>query len=226
MERRNSVLVVLGCIVVFYILVLCVSGAFFGAMSPGGPMDTRLLVPAVVLLIPLSVVRYMSMFGSVRNVVIRCVMFVVVPALLLLSNTTRTVATLRYQAEHGVRGYTHISWRESECIAKWRKFKKDVVTYTNGFDVIYFYEGDHTCTLPEKYVPTWSTRPNPMYQKELTAMANEVSSGKAMVLWFDRIDRDYLVSKKELECLFPGPDKVAKCGDGILFGATVRGETE
>jgi hypothetical protein len=215
--QRCPVLLALLTTVVSYLLVLLVSVSFFDAAIPLG---RRLLGQAVALLVPAFVIAYLRLFRSVRSPILRAVLFVVVPALLLIAGAHRTAREVLAWSKNGVSGYTDPTWNRSACVAECRKLGAKVIIYTNGVEIVYLYTGQYANLIPAKYAPN-TGRPNPMYGEQLAAMIRHVANGNAVVLWFDRLERrKYLATRKELADLLP--DRVTELPDGVLFGWPLR----
>jgi hypothetical protein len=95
-------------------------------------------------------------------------------------------------------------------VALVRATSPGLTIYTNGDDVVRLLTGRRVASLPLKWDPV-SRRTNGQYGLEVDAVVQEVARGRALVVYFDRIDwRGYLPSPEELE------------GKGLAGGRRVR----
>jgi 4-amino-4-deoxy-L-arabinose transferase-like glycosyltransferase len=197
-----------------YLLFFLVSICLFDAYSP---LDTRMLLPAFLLLLPAGIALAWSLAQAMARPAIWGIFLAV--ALGLVGVTGRRGEAEAYYSHKNSREFNSVHWRRSPAIAAVQKLDPAMKLYSNGPDVIEFITGRKVVMLPVRTDPE-TRRPYPQYPAEWTAMTNATCSGTAVVAYLTDINwRWYLPTKGELETQAHLP-VLKQLSDGVIFGQT------
>ncbi len=199
---------------VSYLLFLFVSISFWDA---GSPLNDRMMTPVFPLLLLLSVVFLKGAFSSRYLKVITTVICVFI-------FIGGSVVSFTFWKEHYIMGheFTAKAWQDSETMDYVRNHPHYNI-YSNVDDAIYLL-------IPElkfetRPVPAWlnymTMTENDSLEDDLARMKSQVDSGKAQIVYFHNIDRDYLVQAKQLLALFEGYDLLS-FEDGFVLNRRDR----
>jgi hypothetical protein len=145
--------------------------------------------------------------------------FLIFIALFIALKTPEAIRTAVDIQENGL-GYTSRQWQDSQTMAFVKPFADDVKIYTNGSDVIVFLTDKQSQSLPSKRFPG-TLEVNLRYNEEVEVMCKHVIENKAVVVYFNKINRDYLPTEDELmsTCKLP---VLHSFEDGTVYGKTYR----
>jgi hypothetical protein len=197
--------------IIIYLLVLVISISFFDASTP---LDYRILAPIYVVDIILILTTIQQACNSLGKPTIRW-LFILLSAAIIYINATQIWVTASQIRESG-EGYSSLRWKASKSIQFISSLPKDSSIYSNDPEVIYFLAGRLTHNLPYKEDPT-TTLSNPNFPTEMNNLLNDLSQKDTYVVVFQKIDRAYLPSKKELTNNYHLP-KLLDLDDGVVFG--------
>jgi hypothetical protein len=214
-KQRNSgevaTPVLLISFILMYMLVLVISISFFDASTP---LDSRILSPIYVADIILILTTIQQWCNSLGKPTIRG-LFILLSAIIIYINATQfwvTASQIRQSGE----SYSSLQWKASKSIQFVNSLPKDTSIYSNNPEVIYFLTGRYTSSLPYKENPT-TTLSNPNFQIEMINLTNDLSCKDTYVVVFEKTDRAFLPSQKELTNDYHLP-KLLDLKDGEVFG--------
>jgi hypothetical protein len=198
-----------------YLLFLFISISFVDAATP---VNARLLSPILTILIVglFPTIWFISQTLKKQMVWYGFLIFI---ALFIALKTPEAIRTAVDIQENGL-GYTSRQWQDSQTMAFVKPFADDVKIYTNGSDVIVFLTDKQSQSLPSKRFPG-TLEVNLRYNEEVEVMCKHVIENKAVVVYFNKINRDYLPTEDELmsTCKLP---VLHSFEDGTVYGKTYR----
>ena len=201
-----------GAYVIF--LLISISFAAFGI-----PLDWRILSPAYALLL-LFVIAAIPVIS--KSYITNRWKKLSSSRLLKTASLMLLIGYLAFFARRGIiysslrpaQGYASTAWRNSPVLLAVRQINPQVPIFTNGFDVIYFYTGRLSKSLPARPAPA-----NPaQWEQEIHHFVSLASKKGAIVIFFDNIPRDFLLSEKEL-IRTSGFELVRSFPDGKMYQA-------
>lgn len=113
-------------------------------------------------------------------------------------------------------GYLGDEWRSSATLTAVRAVGPATKVYSNAPDAILVATGRRALTVPVRTDPI-SGRAYAGYAPAMAALRREVHDGRAVVAWFDGVDRGYLPSLAELQQR-AGLKVVSVTDDGSILG--------
>ncbi len=214
-KQRNSgevaTLVLFISFILIYMLVLVISISFFDASTP---LDSRILSPIYVADIILILTIIQQWCNSSGKPTIRW-LFILLSAVIIYINATQFWVTASQIRQSG-QSYSSLQWKASKSIQFVNSLPKDSSIYSNNPEVIYFLTGRYTNSLPYKEDPT-TTLSNPNFQIEMINLTNDLNHKDTYVIVFQKTERAFLPSKKELTNAYHLP-KLLDLKDGEVFG--------
>lgn len=196
-------------IVITYVVFILCSISFFDAHTP---IDTRILSPTFMFI--LLIVGYIIHSISLHSV--KWNNTFVLSLLLLFSISTS--ADVWYNMYKNGFGYTGKDYKAYTSVIKEHMTSYKGTTYTNASDFIRFNTDKNLKikSIPFKINPG-TNESNLNYEIEINSLKTDISSGKAQVIYFDKMSiRWYLMSKEDL--LFHlKPEKIINFEDGFII---------
>ena len=195
----------------FYIGLLYLSISFIDGSTP---VDKRILFPILIVFI-LGVFQLLWFLSEALNKKIIWWAFLGL-TLLSISLKMPDAVHMASRIKNEGLGYTSKRWINSESIDYMSSLDTNTKIYSNGTDVLGFSVSIKSFSLPKKYSSITNLE-NPDYKNEIVALCSEIKEKKAIVLYFDKIYRNYLPTKDEIEnnCNIVPTEKFS---DGALYG--------
>ncbi|MCP4357830.1 MAG: phospholipid carrier-dependent glycosyltransferase [Chloroflexi bacterium] len=111
--------------------------------------------------------------------------------------------------------YNTPRWYTSETVMYLRTLPPDVTLVSNAPDVIYYFTGRSSATLPAQYHDT-SVQPNENYAAEVKTLGQEMAAGTQIVYFYDMPWRWFLPEEADLTAALP-LQPVALLSDGAIY---------
>ena len=197
--------------IISYLTFLVISISFLDAYTP---LDNRILLPVFTSFLMVTVLVAATVLPRQRQPAIRLTVFFFM-ALSLSLNSFYVVQEAQRIHREGL-GYTSLAWRNSETITAVGNLDSDIRIYSNGPDVLRFWTGKDAQILPYRVFPT-TLRPNEEYTAQSLEVCLAVANAGVYVVYFDKIDRRYLLTQKDLTSVC-GEMRHQKLEDGIIYG--------
>jgi hypothetical protein len=215
-RKSYSFILISVCIMFFlmYISFLIASISFFDAHTP---LDFRILAPAFIALIIVTISLIWHLFQSSEQRFIKWGLLSLV-VLSIATNSRPAVSRIINIHNNGI-GYSSKSWRNSETIHYLKSVFLNDSIYTNGADVYRFWTGLEAIVLPKKIDET-TLIPNDEYAEKLHNLCNDVKEGNATIIFFTDINRSSLPKLSELKSKCDLPI-LMELNDGYIFGQQV-----
>lgn len=198
-------------LILAYMGFIITSNVFFDG---GIPFDNRLLAPLFPLLLLLVALHLKSLeIKKYRNA------FSLIVASLILVQAYGYARSSFKNYKNGY-GYSHVKWTTSQVVKQLDSIREDVM-YTNGNDVISALSSideSKVQVLPITYNPQ-TTEINLSFEHQMQALVNNVSKGKAVLVYFENIDwRDYYPSSETIKQYFT-LEMIQEFEDGFIISA-------
>ncbi len=176
-----------------YLAFVVLSISFFDAATS---LDTRLLAPAVLLLLPamLSVARHAAITRARPAIWRGLLAIVVVVSALNLPGTVEWIAETRANGQE----YTSTAWRNSPVLKLVRALPSRLLVYSNDAPAVRFVAERAALMIPLEHVPS-TKRSNPRYEAELRAVCRACEADNAVLVWFDSADIWFRETRQRFE---------------------------
>jgi len=175
-------------------------------------IDSRYLSP---ILIPLNLILISYMWEIIRifrgRIAIKNLNVLLMPLLIfLILPIVRTGSAILTEFNDG-RGYTSKIWRESETLKYYRDYTFNCDIYSNGSDVIQFYNGEVVKSMPRKKTGAIEVANIESLSEDWPIKEN------VCLVWFDEITwRDYYFTPEEILQVTELKSKI-KFNDGNIY---------
>lgn len=194
-----------------YLAFLMVSISFIDAYTP---LDNRILLPVFISLMMVMVLTAEAVLTERQLPAVRLSLFFFVTLSLSL-NGMYVVQEARHIHRDGL-GFTSRFWRDSATITAVSQLDPDILIYSNGPDVLRFWTGKDARLLPYRLFPT-TLQLNEDYEAQFKATCSGFYDDKLIVVYFDTIERGYLLTEDELASACNGIVG-HKFADGTIYG--------
>lgn len=194
-----------------YLGLLLVSLTFVDAATP---LTRRILTPVFTLGLILVLGGFRPWFLPDRFARAGRVSTALLLAGIALFSTARAVAWVREARATGL-GYSSLRWRGSELMAAVRGLPPALPLLTNAVEPVYYLAGRVCGELPARQ-DKYSREILAEFEQRLRAIAEEVGSSRAAVVWVEGVRREHLVDYDELRRVL-GPPAIQVDGEGAIF---------
>jgi hypothetical protein len=178
-----------------YLLFILASMTWFDASTE---LDFRILCPLYVALLPLIAAAFfvrVSRMEAPRWKKLRQ-LIVGVAVLLVAFECGRSVIWGNAIRRHGL-GYSGYVWRRSALMDFVRKLPDDVLIYSNAPDALYLVADRLAKPIPKELLP--GSRASAGTSVEMLGlMRHDLQKHHGYVIYFNTVDRDYLVSEERM----------------------------
>jgi hypothetical protein len=216
-ESGNAAFVSLNLVYILsYIAFLLASISFFDAHTP---LDSRLLLPVYISLILIAVLVVSSLVSKWQRPISRLSLFFFF-SLIVVLNGAYAIREAGSIQQNGF-GYTSQMWQDSAILDSVTSLDSEIKIYSNGVDVIRFLTGRESQRLPYLYF-TATLLPNSDYVTQITAICNEVREAKAVIVYFDNIQRSQYPTREALASQCHGIS-AQELSDGVIFDRSLDG---
>ncbi len=199
--------------IIIYMTFLIISKSFFDAHIP--IRDFRILSPVFIasLIFVIFFLRILILYFS-ENKILKIVVSVFC-ILFLVSYIIGIINPLILAYKEGQIGYANKDWALSETINGLKRYPDSTLIYSNGPDVIYLRTGKSAKMFPLLKNP-YTLQGNDNFQTQVEMMLEEVDKGDGIIVFFDRIGRNYLLSKDEIKSNFD-INLIEEYPDGTIY---------
>ena len=200
---------------IYYVIYVVFLFIHISLLDANTPLNNRILLPAILALIPVSVALAWSLSEKLGRRWIRYG-FILLVLFSVSVNANPAIKTAMDIHNNG-RGYTSRYWNNSEIIAYLSISHEARTIYSNGTDAIRFLTKKEAVWIPPKVFPN-TLRANQDYEKELNQMIHKCIEGKALIVYFNSITwRWYLPTTQEIESSGNLP-VIIKTQEGVIYG--------
>ncbi|MEM5774780.1 MAG: hypothetical protein AAGU05_07220, partial [Anaerolineaceae bacterium] len=216
-NRFGAAVMVMGLLyAVFYVLVMILSMFFVDAATQ---VNDRIILPVYIMLIP-AVITLLYFFSFENR---KYPVWALITAAVLLSmgaGLPSTLAEIKTLRTDGI-GFNSVLWNTSPTLGRVAELPPGTPIFSNGDDVIRYKTGLQADALPQLFKST-TLVVNTQYQFQVKDLCKQVLQGQAVIVYFDRIGREYLPKEHEIQgrCQLP---VLWDTEDGVIWGV-VQGE--
>jgi 4-amino-4-deoxy-L-arabinose transferase-like glycosyltransferase len=215
--RRDEGDATLPPLVVLLLLFMPIYGAFLllslTFFDANTPLDHRILVPFFVAGVMLTLFALTTWWdrAPVNRRWVR-VALVAMLGLFLLFSWRSTLAQVRIMAATGA-GWSSARWRTSPTLSAVQALPPSLIIYSNAPEAVYLWTGRPARSLP-RLVQPMTRQVNPAYEEELDAMAEDLTRGEGVLVYFTAVPRLWdLQDLRQKMRLWP----VLQHSDGIIY---------
>lgn len=192
--------------IIFYTLFLIAS-----YKSYWQPVDNRYLSPIYVPLVILLCIFLSRVFSQMNTKTITTkIILAAILFCLLVIPIKQSIEKITYTLNEGL-GLTARVWRESETLNFLQNNQLDCALYSNGSDVIEFYTGLESTTLPRKL----SGNTQILFLEDLS-MDWPIENEKTCLVWLNNRNRNYFFYPNELLQISVLEQEI-KLSDGTIY---------
>lgn len=202
---------VISFVILSYIIFLFLSISFFDFHTP---LNNRILAPIFPLLLLLIFISLQTWIEK-KSGVLKSTMYILLIVLCGFHIKTYSGVFID-RVNHGFM-YTGDLWTNSETMVSIKRNYMNKTIYTNSPDVIKLNTGRvlGVKLVPVKYSPG-QQRLNENYDKEVNVLISDLQNKKAVVVFFKRIKREYLMNATEISKLLKQVNS-KEHHDGVVF---------
>lgn len=216
-NRFGAAVMVMGLLyAVSYALVVLFSMFFVDAATQ---VNDRIILPVCIMFIP-AVITLLFFFSFENR---KYPVWALITAAVLLSmgaGLPSALTEIKTLHADGI-GLNSVMWNESDTLRLVNEIPPGRAVYSNGEVVILYKTSLQVYPLPRIYESTTRIE-NPQYPAQLGELCEQVRRGQAVIIFFDRIGREYVPKEYEIRnrCDLP---VLVETNDGVIWGVPQDG---